>query len=61
MQLNKLEGEAALFFCESEADNFDGDRILEAMDRAQEFLKTKTSELILFKLAVVSFAYKQRI
>ena len=36
MHLNKLEGDAALFFCESEADNLDGDRILEAMNKAQE-------------------------
>ncbi|PQM63034.1 MAG: hypothetical protein CML40_00505 [Rhodobacteraceae bacterium] len=46
MHLNKLEGDAALFFCESEADNFDSDRTLEAMDKAQELLKTKASELI---------------
>ncbi len=46
MHLNKLEGDAARFFCESEANNFDGNRILEVMDKAQESFKTKTSELV---------------
>ena len=61
MHLNKLKGDVALFFCESEANNFASNRIREAMDKAQESFKTKASELIFFKLAVVTLANYQRI
>jgi hypothetical protein len=46
VQLNKLEGDAAFFFCNSKSQPFEADKILEAMERGNEAFKEKASELV---------------
>ena len=46
VQLNKLEGDAAFFFCNSKSQPFESDKIIEAMERGNEAFKEKASELV---------------
>ena len=46
MQLNKLEGDAAFFFCDVKDDKNQSDEIIELMDAANEAFKAKLTELV---------------
>jgi len=46
MSLNKLEGDAAFFFCEDDSNSSQADGIIAAMERANEAFKEKSSELV---------------
>ena len=46
MQLNKLEGDAAFFFCDVTDDKNQSDEIIELMDAANEAFKAKLTELV---------------
>ena len=46
MQLNKLEGDAAFFFCEESNDVAHADKIFSAMERAIKSFNKKASELV---------------
>ena len=46
MSLNKLDGDAAFFFCEDDGKSSQADNIIEAMERANEAFKEKASELV---------------
>jgi len=46
MKLNKLEGDAAFFFCEKNNSKYESDKIIEVMDKANEAFKKKASELV---------------
>lgn len=46
MQLNKLEGDAAFFFCESTSDAAQADAIIALMEAANEAFKAKADELV---------------
>ena len=46
MQLNKLEGDAAFFFCDSTGEKNQSDDIIELMDAANEAFKAKLEELV---------------
>ena len=46
MQLNKLEGDAAFFFCPKSPDDFPADKIFDVMTRAHEAFNQKSSDLV---------------
>ncbi len=46
MQLNKLEGDAAFFFCENTGEAGQADAIIDLMEAANEAFKAKLSELV---------------
>ena len=46
MKLNKLEGDAAFFFCDENNVKFQSDQILPLMEAANEVFKNKASELM---------------
>ena len=46
MSLNKLEGDAAFFFCEDDGNGSKADDIIGVMERAHEAFKEKASELV---------------
>ncbi len=46
MQLNKLEGDAAFFFCEENSSKFQSDEIINVMEKANKAFSTRASELV---------------
>jgi hypothetical protein len=46
MKLNKLEGDAAFFFCTDDGDRSQSDKIVEAMSKANEAFMKRVSDLL---------------
>ena len=61
VQLNRLEGDAAFFFCNSKSQPFESDKILEAMERGNDAFKKKASELVLYKIVDVTLVCNPKI